>query len=191
MTLSPSAGGDMKAVPGESAQADIGVVLDECGAVLFLAAQSATTAQLALAVRHSSGLIHAAMYGPHLDLLRIPVQPVFADQDSGLGFTVAVDAASVGTGISAIDRALTLRTLADPETAPGDLRRPGHVLPVRCRPDADPTTMTVWERALQIVACQAYIPVAGACRLVHDDGEMLNANAARKFADEHGLQVYG
>jgi len=106
-------------------------VLDEAGAVLAFPAATATTGQLHFAIRYSSGLIHAAMPTSRLDELRVPDQPVLTSENSGTSFTVAVDAtAGIGTGISAQDRAHTMRVLADPQTVADDLIRPGHVLPV-------------------------------------------------------------
>ncbi|MFF3182162.1 3,4-dihydroxy-2-butanone-4-phosphate synthase [Rhodococcus pyridinivorans] len=178
------------AAPGSLEADGMGVLLDHDGAVLFANAQAVTTQQMAFAIRFSSGLIHAAMHADDLDRLRIPDQPVFATELSGLDFTVAVDAVGVGTGISAFDRALTLRTLADPTTTTSDLRRPGHVLPVRCRPHQSGLAATVWERVLAVLVAHGYAPVAGACRLVDDQGEVLDENDGREFAALHDLSVY-
>lgn len=165
------------------------VLQDPQGAVLFAPAESITAGDVALAVRFSSGLLHAAMYSDELDRLRIPDQPVYPSERSGLGFTVAVDAVGVGTGISAIDRSLTLRTLAHPDTTVDDLRRPGHVLPVRCR-RLPQRTPNVYERALYAVAAAGYAPVALVCRLLHDNGSELDDIDARLFAERHGFAVH-
>lgn len=159
------------------------------GAVLFFAAQSATAAQLAFAIRYSSGLVHAAVFSDRLDELRIPDQPIFASEDCGTGFTVAVDALLVGTGISGHDRALTLRTLADPSTVQQDLRRPGHVLPIRCPDVPNAGRPGACEVALGLVVRAGLAPVAGVCRLVHDSGDVLNDSAAVIFAADHALTV--
>lgn len=164
------------------------VLLDSEGAVLFAPAESITASEVATAVRFSSGLLHAAMYSEELDRLRIPDQPVYDSERSGLRFTVAVDAVGVGTGISAIDRSLTLRTLAQPDTVPDDLRRPGHVLPVRCRRIPE-TTQSVYERALDAVVAAEHAPVALVCRLLRDNGSELDDIDARLFAEHHGFTV--
>lgn len=169
--------------------AGLAVLLDPEGAVLFAPAESTTAGEVAVAVRFSSGLLHAAMYSDDLDRLRIPDQPIFGSERSGLEFTVAVDAVGVGTGISAIDRSLTLRTLAHPDTTPDDLRRPGHVLPVRCRRITQ-NPPTVYERALAAVAATGSAPVALVCRLVGDRGSELDDSDARLFADRHGFTVH-
>jgi 3,4-dihydroxy 2-butanone 4-phosphate synthase len=170
---------------------------DECcvvadgdhGAVLFFPAQTASAARLAFAIRYSSGLVHAVVRSNRLDHLRIPDQPIFASEDCGTGFTVAVDAAGVGTGISGRDRALTLRTLAETSAAQTDLRRPGHILPIRCSDTPGPGLMGVWETAIGLVTLAGFAPVAGACRLVHDSGDVMNDAEAEEFAAVHGITI--
>ena len=175
---------------GKSRNSGLAVLLDAEGAVLFGAAEVITDKDVAMAVRYSSGLINAAMFSDDLDRLRIPDQPVFDSERNGLRFTVAVDAVGVGTGISAIDRAHTLRTLADPSTIADDLRRPGHVLPVRCRRDTiGEYPHTVYEHALRAVSDSGHAPVALVCRLVQDHGPQLTDVEARLFAEVHKLTV--
>ncbi|WIY01122.1 3,4-dihydroxy-2-butanone-4-phosphate synthase [Amycolatopsis mongoliensis] len=166
------------------------VLPDEHGALLALPAQSATPALLHFAIRHSSGLVHAAAPSAWLDRLRIPDQPVLAADHSGLSFTVAVDAAAgVGTGISARDRASTMRVIADPRAVPADLIRPGHVLPIRCADEGFLARPRVWERAVDLVASAGHSPVAMVCRLVDDEGQPLVGVPATRFAVEHGLPM--
>ena len=162
------------------------VLLDTHGAVLVQAAAAATTASLHFAIRHSSGLIHAAMPSADLDRLRIPDQQVLPGEDSGTGFTIAVDAATgISTGISAADRARTLRVLADTNTVAADLIRPGHVLPIRCGAGRH----GIWEHAVDLVRASGQPPVAMACRLTGDDGDILAARAAVEFGFAHRITV--
>lgn len=163
------------------------VLADEDGAVLALPAQSSTSALLHFAIRHSSGLLHAAAPSAWLDRLRIPDQPVLGSENSGHSFTVSVDAVGVGTGISAGDRARTMRVLADPRAIPADLIRPGHVLPIRCADEGFIACPRIWEWAVDLVASAGNHPVAMVCRLVSDDGEPLDDQAAARFATAHGL----
>lgn len=165
------------------------VLPDEDGAVLALPAQASTHQLLHFAIRHSSGLLHAAAPSAWLDRLRIPDQPVLRCEDSGTSFTVAVDATGVGTGISARDRALTMRVLADPRAVPADLIRPGHVLPIRCADEGFIARPRVWERAVDLAAAAGCHPVAMVCRLVDDAGEPLNDVSAERFALGHGLSI--
>ncbi|TSD50027.1 3,4-dihydroxy-2-butanone 4-phosphate synthase [Rhodococcus sp. KBS0724] len=165
------------------------ILLDGDGPLLVFPAQHATTQQLHFAVRHSSGLVHAAMHSDRLDELRIPDQTVLASERSGIPFTVAVDAVGVTTGISGRDRALTLRTLASPDSVPLDLNRPGHILPVRCRPSALHEARTVWEAAVALVERAGFQPVAVACRLMHDRGDVLGEHDSRAFANWASLET--
>lgn len=167
-----------------------GVLLHSGGAVLAFPAVTATTAQLHFAIRYSSGLIHAAMPSARLDQLRIPDQWRMPSEDSGTGFTVAVDAArGITTGISARDRARTLRVLANAATLPDDLIRPGHVLPIRCADDGFVTVLRPWELAVELTAAAGHPPVAVGCRLIGDDGDTMNDEAAQGFADYHCLPL--
>lgn len=161
----------------------------ERGALLFFAAEAASTQLMTFAIRYSSGLIHAAMRSDRLDLLRIHDQPVLASEDRDLGFTVSVDAVGTGTGISGQARARTLRVLGAPQSTPGDLVRPGHVLPVRCPRAPRDAVDLVWDRMLGIIERAGFTPVAAACRLVHDSGDVLDDSAAQEFASRFGIAM--
>lgn len=177
-------------VVGEIASGRAAVILDgDRGALLFFAAEAATPRLLDFAVRHSSGLIHAAMRPDRLDQLRIYDQQVLTSERGAHGFTVSVDALGTGTGISGRDRARTLQLLGSPSAVPDDFRRPGHVLPVRCPRNPIDERDRVWDKMIRIVECAGFTPVAGACRLVHDDGDVLDEAAACRFSDNFDLAV--
>jgi 3,4-dihydroxy 2-butanone 4-phosphate synthase len=169
------------------------VLLDGAGAVLAFPAATATASQLHFAIRYSSGLIHAAMPTSRLDQLRVPVQPVLASEDSGTSFTVSVDATTgIGTGISAQDRAHTMRVLADPRAVPDDLTRPGHVLPIRCADGGFAERPRSSELAVDLVSSAGHPPVAVVCRLLDDEsGDPLDEVSATVFALCHDLPLCG
>lgn len=170
---------------GESA-----VLLDDTSAVLAFPAATATATRMHFAIRHSCGFIHAATPTSMLDRLRVPDQPILASHHSGNAFTAAVDAATgIGTGISAHDRARTVRVLADPHTAPDDLVRPGHVLPIRCADGGFSERRRVWELAGDLTARAGHPPVAVVCRLVRDDGEARTGADAVSWARAHELPL--
>ena len=99
---------------------------------VVLAAATASPRWLAWTIRHSSGYVCAPMPAARADALDLPLMVAATQDPRRTAYTVTVDAArGVTTGISAADRALTLRTLADPATTPADLVRPGHVVPRR------------------------------------------------------------
>src|SRR5258708_17860340 len=115
------------------------VVVDDAdreneGDIIF-AASKATPALLAFTIRHTSGVICVPMLGEELDRLQLPLMTAQNNERMRTAFTVSVDARDgVTTGISAADRARTVRTLADSATEPNELVRPGHIFPLRYHP---------------------------------------------------------
>jgi 3,4-dihydroxy 2-butanone 4-phosphate synthase/GTP cyclohydrolase II len=167
------------------------VLVDAAGAALAFPAETATSAMLHFAIRHSSGFIHAAAFSSRLDELRIPDQPVLSSQDSGTSYTVAIDAASgIGTGISAHDRATTVRLLADPRSGTDDFIRPGHVLPIRCADGGFRERARIWELSCEAAAHAGRQPVTVVCRLVRDDGGVLSGAGVAAWAHIHDLPVF-
>src|SRR5882724_8992229 len=115
------------------------IVLDhperENEADLILAAEQATAESIRFMVRHTSGLICVALPGDRLDELDLPLMVPANSESRGCAFTVSVDCRSgTTTGISAGDRATTIRALVDPTRRPEDFARPGHVFPLRAKP---------------------------------------------------------
>ena len=98
----------------------------------IFAAELSTPELMAFAVRYSTGVICAPMVGEDLDRLQIPPMTALNQDQKGTAYTVSVDAVAVeSTGISAADRSITVRTLADPTSTASDFTRPGHVFPLR------------------------------------------------------------
>ena len=136
-------------------------------AALVTAAAGLEIAVMAFLVRHSGGIVCAAMHGSHLERLRIPSQLGPGGERGVPEFAVSVDLRDgVSTGISARDRALTLRALAHPRTIPEDLVRPGHVLPIRCSEGGVLDRPAIEEAAVDLCSlaglgpCAAFAPVA-------------------------------
>jgi 3,4-dihydroxy 2-butanone 4-phosphate synthase/GTP cyclohydrolase II len=159
----------------------------------ILAAGAATAEWVAWTVRHSSGYLCAPMPGYRADALELPLMVERSEDPRGTAYTVSVDAAAgVTTGISAADRARTLRVLGDPASGARDLIRPGHVLPLRARPGG------VLERAGHTEAAVDLVRLAGGAggdlgevgaiaELVRDDGAVMRLDEARVLAQEAGL----
>ncbi|MBB5832964.1 3,4-dihydroxy-2-butanone-4-phosphate synthase [Brachybacterium aquaticum] len=155
---------------------------------LILAASAATQESIAFAVRHSSGLLCAPMSAERADALELPLMVADSTDPLRTAYTISVDAREgVTTGISAADRARSLRLLADPETAPTDLARPGHVLPLRARPGGVLERRGHTEAAVDLTRLAGLEAVGMIVELVHDDGTMQRGPALREFADRHGL----
>ena len=155
---------------------------------LVMAAGSATPEWLAFVVRHSSGLVCAPMEGRLLDRLEVPIMVERNTESMGTAFTVSVDARTgVTTGISAADRARTLRLLASDDVTAGDLVRPGHVFPLRAREGGVLVRPGHTEAAVDLARLAGLSPVGVIAELVEDDGLMRRAASCREFCDEHGL----
>jgi 3,4-dihydroxy 2-butanone 4-phosphate synthase/GTP cyclohydrolase II len=168
------------------------VVVDDEGreneADLILAAELATVESIGFMVRHTSGVICVPMYGNDLNRLNIPPMTLFNEDTKQTAFTVSVDASEgVTTGISAADRTKTIHVLADSESKPTDLRRPGHIFPLRAVEGGVLRRAGHTEAAVDLAVLANLKPVGVLCELVHDDGSMMRAEAARKFADENDL----
>jgi 3,4-dihydroxy 2-butanone 4-phosphate synthase/GTP cyclohydrolase II len=157
---------------------------------LIFAAQMATTELLAFMVRHTSGFICAPLTEQDADRLDLP--PMYhQNQDRrGTAYTVTVDAREgVTTGISAAERAHTIRLLANSATGPADLSRPGHVVPLRARDGGVLRRAGHTEAAVDLARLAGLRPAGVLCELVNDDGTMMRVPDLRRFADEHNLAL--
>ena len=173
------------------------IVIDEryprFGGHLVVAADCATPEALAFMVRHTSGFVTAALTEANADRLVLPpLAPVGTRHSSDVRFAVSVDAREgISTGISATDRAHTIRLLADRRTQPADLTRPGHIVPVRAHDGGVLRRRGAAEAAVDLARFAGLEPAAGLCQLVsvHTATVMADADEAREFADEHGLTI--
>ncbi|MFC7406716.1 3,4-dihydroxy-2-butanone-4-phosphate synthase [Georgenia alba] len=155
---------------------------------VVLAGASATAAWMAWTVRHTSGYVCAPMPAARAELLDLPLMVPGGEDPYGTAYTVTVDAAEgLTTGISAADRARTLRVLAGAAAAPGDLRRPGHVVPLRAVPGGVLERPGHTEAAVDLCRLAGVGEVAGIAELVEDDGEMLRLPGAARLAARAGL----
>jgi 3,4-dihydroxy 2-butanone 4-phosphate synthase/GTP cyclohydrolase II len=157
---------------------------------LIFAAERATTDLLAFMVRYTSGFICVPLTGADADRLELP--PMYhTNQDRrGTAYAVTVDAREgVSTGISAADRAHTIRLLADPATSPADLARPGHVVPLRARKGGVLRRAGHTEAAVDLATLAGLRPAGVLCELVNDDGTMMRLPDLEKFAEAHDLTL--
>jgi 3,4-dihydroxy 2-butanone 4-phosphate synthase/GTP cyclohydrolase II len=159
------------------------------GDIIFAAAM-ATPELLAFTIRYSSGVICMPMREAELDRLQLPQMTSHNTEPHRTAFTLSVDARDgVSTGISAADRATTIRRLVDPATMPTDLVRPGHVFPLRYTEGGVLRRAGHTEAAVDL-ARLAGLPEAGVlCEVVNDDGTMARLPELREFADTHELAL--
>jgi 3,4-dihydroxy 2-butanone 4-phosphate synthase/GTP cyclohydrolase II len=157
---------------------------------LVLAAETASPETMAFLIRHTTGLVCVAMHGPDLDRLGIPPMVATRGDRGADAFAVSVDAREgTTTGISATDRARTVRVLADAASRASDLDRPGHVVPVRVHAAGVLGHATAAEGAADLARMAGRRPVGVVADLVADDGPLLGAVESRAFADRYGLTL--
>ncbi|MCG5212388.1 bifunctional 3,4-dihydroxy-2-butanone-4-phosphate synthase/GTP cyclohydrolase II [Streptosporangium sp. KLBMP 9127] len=190
---------DIKLDPIERAIADIRdgkgvVVVDdenrENEGDLIFAASAATPELVAFTIRHGSGVICVSVRGDELDRLGLPLMVSDNRERMRTAYTISVDARDgVSTGISAADRAHTIRVLCDPATGPDDLVRPGHVFPLRYREGGVLARPGHTEAAVDLAVLAGLPPAGALCEVVNDDGTMKRLAELRAFADEHDLAL--
>ncbi|MFF3271063.1 bifunctional 3,4-dihydroxy-2-butanone-4-phosphate synthase/GTP cyclohydrolase II [Streptomyces chrestomyceticus] len=187
--------------PVEQAVADIAagrpvVVVDdetrENEGDLIVAAERATPEILAFMMSECRGLICAPMEGAELDRLALPQMVEHNTESMRTAFTVSVDATpahGVSTGISAADRATTLRLLASGEAAPADFVRPGHIFPLRAREGGVLARNGHTEAGVDLARLAGLRPAAAIVEIAGEDGTMLRLPELVPFARKHGLSI--
>ncbi|MFY9678909.1 3,4-dihydroxy-2-butanone-4-phosphate synthase [Glutamicibacter protophormiae] len=159
------------------------------GDIIF-AAEHATAQLMAFTVRYTSGVICVPLDAARADALRLAPMVGINQDSKGTAFTVSCDAASgISTGISAADRALTSRLLADPETTAEQLVRPGHIFPLRAAAGGVLERRGHTEAAVDLCRAAGLSPVGVIGEITHDNGEMMRLDALRVFAAEHSLPL--
>nr|WP_103936252.1 bifunctional 3,4-dihydroxy-2-butanone-4-phosphate synthase/GTP cyclohydrolase II [Thermomonospora echinospora] len=185
--------------PVEDALADIAagkavVVVDDEdreneGDIIFAAAK-ATPELLAFTIRYTSGVICMPMLGEDLDRLQIPLMTAQNRDRMRTAFTVSVDARDgVSTGISAADRARTIRTLCDSATEPYEIVRPGHIFPLRYHEGGVLARRGHTEASVDLARLAGLPPAGVLAEVVNDDGTMARLPELQVFAKEHGLKL--
>ncbi|TFK82850.1 3,4-dihydroxy-2-butanone 4-phosphate synthase [Polyporus arcularius HHB13444] len=178
------------------ARGEFVVVMDDEGREnegdLIVAGSALSTQKMAWMIKHSSGYICVALPGDRLEELAIPMMVPENEDRHRTAYTVTVDYKyGTTTGISAHDRALTVRALASPHASPSWFSRPGHMVPLRARPGGVLARRGHTESAIDL--CEiAGLPRAGVlCELVEDDeeGSMMRRDGCRRFADRWGLKM--
>ncbi|MGN7191045.1 MULTISPECIES: 3,4-dihydroxy-2-butanone-4-phosphate synthase [unclassified Curtobacterium] len=157
---------------------------------VVLAAELASPEWIAWTVAHSSGFICAPVSAAIADALDLPPMVARNEDVRGTAYTVTVDAAvGVTTGISAHDRARTLRVLADPASVRDDLHRPGHVVPLRARPGGVRERAGHTEAAIELVTAAGLRPAAAICEIVGEDGDMMRLPGLVALGAREGVPV--
>ena len=159
---------------------------------LIFAAEMATPELVAFMVRYTSGYLCVPLVGEDCDRLGLPPMYTTNQDKHGTAYTVTVDAREgVGTGISAADRAATMRLLADPTSKAVDFTRPGHVVPLRAKDGGVLRRPGHTEAAVDLATLAGLAPAGVICEIVSqkDEGHMARTEELRVFADEHNLAL--
>ncbi|RLE15822.1 MAG: bifunctional 3,4-dihydroxy-2-butanone-4-phosphate synthase/GTP cyclohydrolase II [Actinobacteria bacterium] len=155
---------------------------------LIVAAQLVTPEQIAFMVRHTSGLICLPMTGQRLDELDIPMMVMENTEAHSTAFTISIDyAPETTTGISAADRARTIRATVDSATKPSDFSRPGHIFPLRYQEGGVLVRTGHTEASVDLAKLAGLHPAGVLCELVNDDGTMARGETLVRFAAEHDI----
>ena len=157
---------------------------------LIMAAQFATPEKVAFIVRHTSGVIVAPLTGERCDDLRLPLMVDNNTESHRTAFTISVDLLEgTTTGISASDRAATLRALADPKITHTAFARPGHIFPLRARDGGVLKRAGHTEASVDLARLAGCEPAGIICEIQNDDGTMSRLPELKIFAKQHGLLI--
>lgn len=154
---------------------------------LVMAAEKVTPEAVNFMALHGRGLICLPITGARLDELEIPLMTLSNTEALRTAFTVSVDAQEVTTGISAHERALTIHRILDPATRPGDLRRPGHIFPLKAMEGGVLRRAGHTEAAVDLCRLGGLYPAGVICEIMNPDGTMARTPQLEEFARQHGL----
>jgi 3,4-dihydroxy 2-butanone 4-phosphate synthase/GTP cyclohydrolase II len=157
---------------------------------LVCAAELVTPETINFMTLHGRGLICLALTGERCDQLGLPQMTDRNSEELGTAFTVSIDAErrfGVTTGISARDRASTIHVAINPATGPSDLRRPGHIFPLRARPGGVLQRVGQTEASIDLARLAGLVPAGVICEILNPDGSMARRPELHEMAQEHGL----
>jgi len=157
---------------------------------LCMAAEMATPEAINFMATHGRGLICLSMTSEKVAALNLPMMAENNTSTFGTAFTVSIEASKgVTTGISAADRATTIRAAVNPDALPSDLSRPGHVFPLKARPGGVLQRAGQTEGSVDLARLAGLDPSGVICEIMNADGTMARIPELMKFAKEHGLKI--
>lgn len=155
-----------------------------------LAAEMVTPEAVNFMARYARGLVCMPMTGERLDSLQIPMMVSDNTSAHGTAFTISVEARrGVTTGISAQDRAVTVKALIDPVSKPNDLARPGHIFPLRARDGGVLVRAGHTEAIVDLARMAGLYPAGVICEIMNPDGTMARLPELEKIAREFGIKI--
>jgi 3,4-dihydroxy 2-butanone 4-phosphate synthase/GTP cyclohydrolase II len=157
---------------------------------LIVAAEHATAENINFMAKHGRGIICVPMESKRLEGLGIDLMVANSTDDLKTAWTVSIDAKhGISTGISAHDRANTIRTLIHPKTNRGDLARPGHIFPLRAREGGVLVRAGHTEACVDLMRLAGLYPAGAICEIMNDDGSMARTPELIRFAKQHKLKI--
>jgi len=157
---------------------------------LCMAAEMVTPEAINFMARHGRGLICLSLVPERIEELKLPMMTDENTSSFGTAFTVSIEAKKgVTTGISAADRAKTIKTAIDPKTRPEDLARPGHVFPLKARPGGVLQRAGQTEGSVDLARLARLYPAGVICEIMNDDGTMARVPELTEFAKKHNLKI--
>ena len=157
---------------------------------LIMAASRARASDVNFMARYGRGLICLTLTGERCEQLRLPLMVSETDRRHVTNFTLSIEAAEgITTGISAHDRARTIRAAVAPDAKPEDLQQPGHVFPLRAQPGGVLTRAGHTEAGCDLVRLAGFEPAAMIVEILNEDGSMARRDDLLRFARRHGLKI--
>tara|TARA_Y100001968_G_scaffold94484_1_gene84858 strand:+ start:2562 stop:3788 length:1227 start_codon:yes stop_codon:yes gene_type:complete len=157
---------------------------------LIIAAESVTAEDMAFMVKYTSGVVCCAITNERADALHLPLMVANNTEAMGTAFTISVDVAEgTTTGISASDRSLTCKALANGHIAASGFARPGHVFPLRARAGGVLKRAGHTEAAVDLATMAGLAPAGVLCEIVSDDGTMARLPELIQFARTHDIPI--
>jgi len=156
---------------------------------LVIAAEKASTESINFMIRHARGLVCVPLTASRIEELEIPLMVERNTDKHETAFTVSVDSRKVTTGISASERALTVRTLIEPTTRPEELVRPGHVFPLQAKEGGVLRRAGHTEATVDLCRMAGLYPGGVICEIMNDDGSMARVPQLTEFARQHRLKI--
>ncbi|NTV98849.1 MAG: 3,4-dihydroxy-2-butanone-4-phosphate synthase [Chlorobiaceae bacterium] len=157
---------------------------------LVFPAQSLTVPQMAMLIRECSGIVCLCMTEEKVRILELPMMVENNTSGFQTAFTVSIEATEgVTTGVSAADRVQTVRSAAALHAKPSDLRRPGHIFPLRARSGGVMERPGHTEATVDLMSMAGLEPCGVLCELTNPDGTMADLPRTMEFAEEHGFPV--
>ena len=157
---------------------------------LVLAAEKVSPEKINFMIKYARGLVCVPMLGKRLDELKLPLMARINTEFTKCAFTISVDAKKgTTTGISAFDRAKTIKALINGKTKPNDLAKPGHIFPLRCDKRGLSKRPGHTEAAVELAKLAKLYPAGVICEIIGENGRLAKMAELKRFAEKRNLKI--